>query len=469
MSNTTPTDEFPQLPQELVNTVIDHLSDDTSLRSCSMVNRAWTEHAQKKIFHKQRFWVSDDPRGNLHKFRDLLRVSPHLGAFVKDIKLCADGFVKWVPVSKDCEVETVFPEVFPLLNNMKIFSFELTKNKVWDQIVAASVADALKSILRTAFLTDIRLSWMTFDLYSDFIRLLSDLVAVRELDVSAITIGTYDVAKRVDNHKGRLPLISLRMNLSAALLELFTQWLLSNESRFGLGEIRSLTVLSYYDYDGVSTSTNALESLLKHIDTGAIIHLGLQDILSSPLCTFASLPNLKTIRLFTGFKPSTCMAWLAQDIIEGQHHAVDEFNVDLKIFNVQEGLPANSVWQALDSIASTCCHVQVRVVFMYLVHWESAVSRFTNEIQAALPDLHRKRLLHLDFECFSNDEADLYHPGDNNPSFFANITTFELCESGLTNSGHIGLKGDTEEKPKRSFFWYFSAEHDAENAPVTSR
>ncbi|KAK0454382.1 hypothetical protein EV421DRAFT_1896306 [Armillaria borealis] len=56
-----------------------------------------------------------------------------------------------------------------------------------------------------------------------------------------------------------------------------------------------------------------------------------------------------------------------------------------------------------------------------------------------------------------------------NPSFFANITTSELCESGFTYSGHIGLKGDTEEKPKRSFFWYFSAEHDAENAPVTSR
>ncbi|KAK0459272.1 alpha/beta-hydrolase [Desarmillaria tabescens] len=35
-----------------------------------------------------------------------------------------------------------------------------------------------------------------------------------------------------------------------------------------------------------------------------------------------------------------------------------------------------------------------------------------------------------------------------------------------TYSGHIGLKGDTQEKPKRSFFWYFPAEHDANNAPV---
>ncbi len=37
--------------------------------------------------------------------------------------------------------------------------------------------------------------------------------------------------------------------------------------------------------------------------------------------------------------------------------------------------------------------------------------------------------------------------------FFSNVTISELCESGFSYSGHIGLKGDTEEKPKRSFFW----------------
>ncbi|KAK0241141.1 hypothetical protein EDD85DRAFT_390713 [Armillaria nabsnona] len=133
-------------------------------------------------------------------------------------------------------------------------------------------------------------------------------------------------------------------------------------------------MLSYYDFDSVSTSTNALESLLKHIDTGAIIHLGFRDILSSPLSMFASLPSLKTIRLFTGFKSSTCMAWLGQDIIEGQHHAVEEFNVGLKTYRIQDGLPAKGVWHALDSIVSTCCHAQVRIVSMYFVHWESHVS-----------------------------------------------------------------------------------------------
>ncbi|KAF9006048.1 Alpha/Beta hydrolase protein [Cyathus striatus] len=36
----------------------------------------------------------------------------------------------------------------------------------------------------------------------------------------------------------------------------------------------------------------------------------------------------------------------------------------------------------------------------------------------------------------------------------------------ISYSGHIGLNGDTPTRPKRSFFWYFEAENDPENAPV---
>ncbi|KAJ7107556.1 alpha/beta-hydrolase [Mycena epipterygia] len=45
-----------------------------------------------------------------------------------------------------------------------------------------------------------------------------------------------------------------------------------------------------------------------------------------------------------------------------------------------------------------------------------------------------------------------------------------MC-TGVTNSsashaGHIGLEGDSEESPKRSFFWYFESEHNASGSPV---
>ncbi|KAJ7622407.1 alpha/beta-hydrolase [Roridomyces roridus] len=38
--------------------------------------------------------------------------------------------------------------------------------------------------------------------------------------------------------------------------------------------------------------------------------------------------------------------------------------------------------------------------------------------------------------------------------------------SAVSYAGHIGLHGDTEESPKRSFFWYFEAEESPEDAPI---
>ncbi|KAK0459271.1 uncharacterized protein EV420DRAFT_312715 [Desarmillaria tabescens] len=362
MSRTTPSDEFPQLPQELVNTIIDHLLDDIpSLRSCSLVCRTWREHAQESIFHKQRFYVSGGPQGDLHKFRILLRMSPHLGALVKAIELYAIGWVPSTPLPPNPQLETATPEVLPLLPKLQTFSLKVTQDKVWDQIVGAPVAEACKSILRTTFLTDIHLSGMRFDLYSDFICLLSDIVAVRELNISAIIIKKYDVAKRVDRR--HLRLTSLHMNLAPALLKVFTQWFLSDESRFDISEIGKLTVLS--TPKSTLTCREALENILKRIEAGAITSLGLQNILSGPLSAFASLRNLQTITLLTkSLFPSKSIAWLAQDIMEGNFHAVREFYVHLEISPFQDNVPTNNDCHVVDSIASTCCDVKVCVVLL---------------------------------------------------------------------------------------------------------
>ncbi|KAF7297878.1 SET domain-containing protein [Mycena chlorophos] len=55
--------------------------------------------------------------------------------------------------------------------------------------------------------------------------------------------------------------------------------------------------------------------------------------------------------------------------------------------------------------------------------------------------------------------------------FFYNISEpGELCPAvagpGVSHAGYIGLKGDSEETPKKSFFWLFEAEYDAGNAPL---
>ncbi|KAF7297879.1 SET domain-containing protein [Mycena chlorophos] len=55
--------------------------------------------------------------------------------------------------------------------------------------------------------------------------------------------------------------------------------------------------------------------------------------------------------------------------------------------------------------------------------------------------------------------------------FFHNISEpGELCPAiagpGISHAGYIGLKGDSKETPKKSFFWLFEAENDSENAPI---
>ncbi|KAJ6551779.1 Alpha/Beta hydrolase protein [Mycena capillaripes] len=55
--------------------------------------------------------------------------------------------------------------------------------------------------------------------------------------------------------------------------------------------------------------------------------------------------------------------------------------------------------------------------------------------------------------------------------FYANVTSPKgICPAvdgpAISHSGYIGLKGDSDAKPKRLFFWYFEAEHDAESAPI---
>ncbi|KAJ6615564.1 Alpha/Beta hydrolase protein [Mycena sp. CBHHK59/15] len=55
--------------------------------------------------------------------------------------------------------------------------------------------------------------------------------------------------------------------------------------------------------------------------------------------------------------------------------------------------------------------------------------------------------------------------------FYANVTSpRNICPvvhgPGISYSGYIGLRGDSNSVPKRSFFWYFEAEENAESAPI---
>ncbi|KAJ7153222.1 alpha/beta-hydrolase [Mycena filopes] len=55
--------------------------------------------------------------------------------------------------------------------------------------------------------------------------------------------------------------------------------------------------------------------------------------------------------------------------------------------------------------------------------------------------------------------------------FYHNVTAVQdVCvdihNRSASHAGHIGLRGDSEKSPKRSFFWYFEAEEESATAPI---
>ncbi|KAF8320087.1 alpha/beta-hydrolase [Clavulina sp. PMI_390] len=53
---------------------------------------------------------------------------------------------------------------------------------------------------------------------------------------------------------------------------------------------------------------------------------------------------------------------------------------------------------------------------------------------------------------------------------YSHVVKNDICRRSCTNatsySGHIDISEDTDQSPRRSFFWYFQAQEDYENAPV---
>ena len=64
------------------------------------------------------------------------------------------------------------------------------------------------------------------------------------------------------------------------------------------------------------------------------------------------------------------------------------------------------------------------------------------------------------------------HSPESRPTFYHDVHFVgnDICPSvwGNTSSyaGYIGLEGDSEDGPKRAFFWFFEAQEDAASAPL---
>lgn len=102
-------------------------------------------------------------------------------------------------------------------------------------------------------------------------------------------------------------------------------------------------------------------------------------------------------------------------------------------------------WKTALSVSSVETHIQRQTPSRRVVLWAGAVISLSLLMTTLTVALYPTAVI------YTHKDVD---------AFYRNITTITdgLCPGingpGVSHAGHIGLHGDTESHPKRSFFWY---------------
>ncbi|KAG6850553.1 hypothetical protein H0H93_011752 [Arthromyces matolae] len=183
------------LPQELADSIIDELQDDTpALLHCSLVCRSWTPTCQHHLFHSLtlggssnvvRFGktgahvrVCSDEEQYLN-FYDFLQKTPHIRTYISVLDLRIHSYFKQLTFdSKD--IAAALRQVLSKLTNLRAFRSNLGK---WASFLPDFRA-AISSVLLHQSITDIVLGISEFASTSDLALLLGRNPNLKSLSVS---------------------------------------------------------------------------------------------------------------------------------------------------------------------------------------------------------------------------------------------------------------------------------------------
>ncbi len=198
------------VPTELVEVIIDEIAEEQStLRSCALVCRAWTPIAQGHIFHSLHITVHIDcwkspllflapcihVSKNVGVFNRLLRSSPHIASYVKRLTVTAT-YDHWFYCSIPATLADIFnsklghfwnhflPCFLQSLDRVEELMVPRNMRHPLSEKVSKTLIDGLGCVLRSSSLTSLAvLSGNLNDLYS----MLGECRGLRDLQVGNVT------------------------------------------------------------------------------------------------------------------------------------------------------------------------------------------------------------------------------------------------------------------------------------------
>ncbi|KAJ6472092.1 hypothetical protein C8R45DRAFT_1217996 [Mycena sanguinolenta] len=258
-------DTGPVFPQELFDTVIDHLADDSlTLRACALVSTGF--HARARTFYRLRFGRLDENRTPT-KLYELLESSPSFAASVRSLLIRERFFgangVRWTMMLAS---PSPADQCLALLASLTRLCIGLAADIMpfgWDRIPKALRDSIQHTVARPTFtcLELHNISELPF-------TLLCHCPALRSLTLKRVSFsGEWPaaVAACVGSLPARLEHLSLELN--PVLFDLFTRWILLPESPLDISCLRVLECPAYHHGPGctiqpiLSTSASTLQSL----------------------------------------------------------------------------------------------------------------------------------------------------------------------------------------------------------------
>lgn len=277
-----PTMRVRSFPPELRDLIIDLFHDDhTTLKACSLTNRAWLPRARYHIFYS----VKLAPGTTRDTIRCLLRNNPEIARYIQDVEICGSGGESWWAMadphfrlsgrwptlgqpspkhtgSDELEVvawlQRVLPESTKLLSRVK----RLTLSSI---PVCATVTDVLRRhFAMVEVLVFNGTQGLSFDNYVHLRRAFVHVTSVHMLDARWLPHSCTSHAEEVDNVRRRITTLELSRKIDVVTL---VDWLM-NQSR--CTELRDFScfLTSHASANAIKQLLQSMGSNLENLSIG---------------------------------------------------------------------------------------------------------------------------------------------------------------------------------------------------------
>ena len=178
------------LPQELVDAILNHVNDHQTFKSCSLVASSFVSQSQKHLFHTIDLDALTPRRKAYARFVRLLTLNPHLGTYVRSLRLGDDSddfgssSRSWIIHAKK-----TLPQLFQLLPRLEAFSLTFNSDEMNWKSIPAEIRSAIGRLFRLPTLQAVSL---------EFIlgfppQLLFGLMRLNQLSLSCVDLDSNDV------------------------------------------------------------------------------------------------------------------------------------------------------------------------------------------------------------------------------------------------------------------------------------